>query len=393
MNTTADSHFKESELQELADNLRNLENELMPQLEELDEKIPEIYSGYADLVRQTVSSALDIINFDGKSATRIAMGAEVFARGLAAFGQWKAAKKHNEMLDRILSVKKTIAGNNLNKIGRLRPEAERNNKRSEAMLMKYAVTDYDCSSANSEKLTRLSSIMLRALTLYRTSLFLLELSNYLKAEYNQWLTGKHTSGMEIPDYYTVNGIITKKLCGDNPYEVLERCADKSHNLNGAEIMLLSDYQLTLYALKDSLCTVELENASPAVRVLMGNNPGFKHYTNAVETVIGHVTKSPATWITIGWLATTVIVILLCIFYIPGSWWLRILIAVSGTIAAYKIFSKCGSKIMIAHCMQGAELMNNADETIEVHCGRIKRAEMDYERKNETTALISGFFNS
>lgn len=387
------SNNSENELEILADDLKKLEDELLPQLNELDEKIPEIYSGYAELVRKTVSAALNVVKFDGASTKRIATGAELLARGMEAFGKWKAAKKHNELLDRILRIKKTIAASNMTKIERLQIEAKRSNKRTEAMVMKFASTEYPCSTVSKESLTRISSLMIRAITLYRTSLFLLELGNYLKIEYGQWLNDKQTSGIQIPDYYAVNGIISNKLFGDKPFDMLEKCADKTGNMSGAEIMLLSDSQLTLYSLKDSLCTISPENASAPVRILMDNNPSFQHYCETVEPLISHVSKTPDQWIIVGWLCTAIVVILLCIFYIPGTWWIRTIIGVSGVIAASRIYIKGSNRIKLHHCTYGNELFDIADDQISMHCGKIKRNEMDYEYKNSTSAFITGFLNS
>lgn len=389
--TTKDS--EQADFQALADDLRKLEAELLPQLDELGQKIPEIYSGYANIVRETVSTALDIMNFSNKTSSRVAVGAEVFARGLAAFGQWKAAKKHNEMLGRLLTTKKTIAAANISKVNHIIPKARHNSNKSRAIVMKYATKTYPCLPSDTDRLTRASRLMLRNLTIYRTSLFLVELSNYLQKEYTAWMNGKQTTGIELPDYYTINGYISLELFDDKPFEALERCADQDTSLTGAEIMLLTDPQLSLYALDGHLCTIDMDMASPAVKALMENNPGFNFYSDTVEPAIEQVNSSLLYWITGSGLVALIAIILMCIFFIPGSTMFRIFIGISGSVAVYKIVSKSLGKTSISHCMQAEELLSNVENTIAAQCGRIKRDEIDYKEKNATEAMISGFLNS
>lgn len=395
-NTTTQTVVTQSDdalFNSLTQELKKIESEIMPQLEELQSKIPEIYSGYADIVRETVSQTINMLSLKSDTANKIALGAEIAARGLEAFGQWKAAKKHNELLDKFMRVKQEIARNNNVKITRLLPKVKRKLSNSARLFEKYAFTTYNCSSFNEAKTKQISSLNLRALNLYRTSLFLSELCEYLDVEYSSWMSGKQTSGFDIPDYYQVNGMILDKLFDEKPFEALERCADCSGDMNGAEIMLLADYQLSVYALKDTLCTISTEEASPAVRALMESNPGFSHYNQVAEGVINHISKTPDTAITIGWLISTIVIIALCIFYIPGTWWLRTIIGVAGVMAAYRICDKNSFKLKLQHCIQAEEIINETDDIIAAKCGMIKRQEIDYEHKSTTSAFINGFLGA
>lgn len=207
------------------------------------------------------------------------------------------------------------------------------------------------------------------------------------------MSGEQTSGFDIPDYYQINGMILDKLFDEKPFEAIERCADCSGDMSGAEIMLLSDFQLSVYALKDTLCTISAEKATPAVRTLIDSNPGFVHYSQAAESVITHVTKSPDRGITIGFLITAIAIIALCIFYIPGTWWLRTIIGVSGFIASFRIYNKNSLKAKLQHCIRAEEIISETDDIIAAKCGKIKQQEVDYERKDTTSALINGFLDA
>lgn len=110
----------------LTQDLRKIESDIMPQLEELQSKIPEIYSGYANIVRETVSATISMLSTDNNTANKIALGAEIAARGLEAFGQWKAAQKHNELLDKFMRIKQSIANNNYKKSKNFAPKSRKN---------------------------------------------------------------------------------------------------------------------------------------------------------------------------------------------------------------------------------------------------------------------------
>ena len=375
----------------LANDLKRIEAEMLPQLDELQAKIPEIYNGYASLIRETVSSTLNYLSSDSRSASKIAIGAEIAARSLEAFGQWKAAKKHNELLDRHITLKKMIAQNNMAKISRLLTEARRKLDTSHRLLDKSATTNYSLADLDCDRTRRLSALTLRHLDLYRTNLFLVELAMYLDKEYRSWAAGRHTSGAEMPDYYAVNGLIMNQLFTEEPFKAIERCADSTGYLSGAEIMLLSDPQLSLYALKDSLCTISPENASPSVRVLITGNPGFHHYIAVTEEMVSHVGYDPDGGISFAFLLTVIAIIALCIFYLSGAWWLRTIICISGLSAAYKIFNKNYFKAKLHHCEKGRMIASDADDQIARRCGKIEQPSFDYERKNATTAFLSTFF--
>ena len=104
------------EYEALLTNVKNIEAEIMPQLELLGKEIPEIYSEYARVVRETISTALSILSLSERTSNNLQLGAEIGARTIEAYGIWKAARKHNRMLDRFLETKRKIAQLNIDKI-------------------------------------------------------------------------------------------------------------------------------------------------------------------------------------------------------------------------------------------------------------------------------------
>lgn len=387
---TSTENNDENIINSLANDMCKLEKQILPQLDELGEKIPELYKEYANLVRTIVSEVVKNVSINNRNVAKINMAAEIAARGLQAYGFIKDAQRHNALLDKFLQAKQTIAQANINRNNKALTEAKTKLESSSKLMKKYATTSFKCEGGTEEILLRQTFLILRVLNLYRTSLFLVSLSEYLNLEYSCWLDGNQTSGKTLPDYYLINEHILNELFTKTPFKALEYCCDKRGNLTGAEIMLLSDYQLSLYALKDNVCTISVNAASPEVKTLMTNNSAFTDYKRILSPFVEYIKETPGNELLLMFIITLLAIIAVCIFYIPGAWWLRTIIGFSGFIASCKIYDKNEKKLKLPYCQKAGELIDKIDKEIELKCGRIRHPEFDYEKKDLLTTGIKGF---
>ncbi len=119
-----------SQLEVLTTDISQIEKVLIDQIDGLAKAIPEIYAGYASLVRTMVNSAMQVIKPSDKTATSVALALEVGTRSIQAYGEYKAAKEHNRLLSKYMMVKETIARNNIEKVSNLLPKASATAKSS-----------------------------------------------------------------------------------------------------------------------------------------------------------------------------------------------------------------------------------------------------------------------
>ena len=384
--------LSEKELLQQSEVLKEFEKELMVQLDGLATNLPELYQGYANLVRETFTAAFDIISVSSYKSQKIVLAVEVLARGIEAYGAFKAAREHNKRLDKYLKIKQEYASLNKSKINRLKREIERKLPGSERLFDKFTSMNFDLSDKPKDLIIRQANLSLRYLTLYRTNLFLLALSEYLTKEFEAWSYGNQTSGVQKPDYYSVNAHLLDELYGvEDGFETIEALCDQQGRFTGADIILLSDPQLCIYSLQNVLCEIDMSAASPVVRTLISNNPGFKHYTRVTKDVRDHIKDNPGAKVWLACIIGAIITTLFIIFYFPAEgykWWvLGIALA-----AILRIGIKNSKNAKIKHIIDGEQKTDETDASILQLCGYVEVKEIDYERKNTTSALIKGFFN-
>ena len=371
--------------------VKNLEAEIMPQLEMIGKEIPEIYGEYANVVRETVGSTLSLLSLNEKTNNNIQLAAEIGARTLGAYGKWKAARKHNKMLDKFLETKKSIANLNYMKIERALSESQKLNVKIKKLFDAYAGNGYNLTGQDKETVNRLANLLIRQLALYRTNLFMTRICEYLKSEYSAWRNNRQTSNIEQTDYFLINREIVSQLFGGNIFKAIERAGDSNGELRGAEIMLLADPQLTLYALKDSICRVNINEASEPVKFLLQNNPGLPYYSEKVDPLISRMTADPGMKIYIRGVFCFIIVVCLCVFAIPDRMW-AFNLGLFSAIAIYRIVKVNTKKARVHHVTNTIETAAQTDDEIESYCGKVNRVEIDYTRKDALSESLKAFFN-
>ncbi|MBD5358803.1 MAG: hypothetical protein HDR88_17750 [Bacteroides sp.] len=394
--TSSGNNFSDRDLNSLTmltEDIRRLEGEIMPQLNMLAEKMPEIYKGYASMVRQTLGYAISLMRPTAGTASKISIATEIGARSVEAFGAYKAATRHNRMLDKFLGIKHDIAVLNENKVTRLLPEVKRKLTSSKRLFEKMASNSYKLSGEQNDVIIRTSNLCLRVLTLYRTNLFLVNLCTYLQKEYAAWLEGKQISTMARPDYYMINGLILKQLFNKEGFSTLVNVTDGNGDMSGAELMLISDPQLAMLTMKNELCEFDTSAASSTVSVLLNANPAFKEYESITEGVKKHVKDVAEGGIIFLCAVIVVGIVVACIWFIPGEWWVRTLAGAAGIGATIRIGAHLSRKAKIKHVEEGEEIFENTDREIAAYCGKTVDTEIDYNRKSTGKAVARAFFGS
>lgn len=391
MNTNDDA-VKQQEYERLLANVKKLEAEIMPKLEILGKQIPEIYKGYANIVRESVDTAINILNLKETTSNNLLLAAEIGARSMEAFGAWKAVREHNKMLDKFLEAKRQFAVNYQTQIERAFVEANANLQRVKRLFNSYTKVQYNLSAQDNETINRVSNLLLRQLVLYRTSLFIKKLCEYLKAECYAWSQNLQISSVPRTDYYIINGDILNELFGADIFNAFEEAADSDGVLTGAQIMILSDPQLSMYALKDTLCRINYDQASYPVDVLLNNNPGFPYYLQQTSSLVEELTDNSDDRLYGYAFISIIAVICLCIWFIPGPWWKSLIVGIIACSAIFRITSNNIKKLHIVHVTDTLAHAAEVDDEIESYCGKVQSPQIDYNKKNSFSSALKAFFN-
>lgn len=382
----------QQDLDALSGDLRDIESLLKLQLDNLAESMPEIYSGYASMVRQITDATLNMFNTSSKTASKIAIAAEIGARSIKAFGEYKAAKQHNEIIRKYMHVKTQIANNNLTRVNYALPKAELNCQKTAKLFDKCCEIRYCLNELNDDKFRIISSIQEKTLNIHRTNLYMFELCKYLKNEYTAWINNNHKSEFDMPDYYLINSILAEKLYGEDLLGSYSEAADQTSVISGKQIMLLYDYSLSLMALGSSLCNVNISEAHPLVGQLMDNCGAHKKYAEWVKPYKEHVDGSSSSAIYLLGIITTIAIICIIVFYFDCSATVKLITFLASLGAILKICIKGVRKVHIAEVQKGIDMANEIDGIIACNCGKVDRPDIDYQERNELSAVISGFLN-
>ena len=381
----------ETELDSLVADMQQTEGELLMQIDNLAEEIPEIYAGYASMVRTLVTSAMNLMKPGSRSANKVVVALEIGTRSIQAFGEYKAAKEHNRLVQKYLAVKNAYARNNIEKVSDLLPKVTRNASTSGRLFKKCSEVSYRLSDLDSDKMRRVAMIQSKALTMYRTNAYLFELCKYLKNEYGTWLRGLQKSEFDMPDYYLINSVIAKELFPTSLLEAYSEAAEATDSIKGKEIMLLSDYQLTFMALGQNLCHIRLDGADPLIRTLINESGAVEEYNSITKPYTDHIKSSPTGTIILMGVLAAAAVIAIAFAYFEGSIGAKCILAAAGLGATLRICIKGNKKALIQHVQNGRVLEAEANSRIESICGKVERPDIDYNERNALTSAITGFF--
>ena len=381
----------------LLDDISALEEQVIPQINELSQKLPEIYSNYAETVRELVSTTLDICrdipNMKSSTRLKIEIAGEIAARSIEAFGKAKAAYKHNQLLDKMMAVKKMIASENRERNAKALESAKIKFESSRRLFNKYNSINYPAKLKDNDQISRISAISLRILNLYRTNMFLLSMCNYLNEEYRYWSNDMQSSDLPRPDYFMINQIIIQEMFGDKKLiNVLESYSKKSGQLSGADVMLMAYPQLPLIAFQKNRNRFYTLSDQSTSNTLISSNEAIRNYNHLVKQRDECQKEEPNSPIYTSGALSSLIIILLSIFYIPGVWWVKTIIGAIALIWLWSCLSSHVSKIEEIHMQDITYLDNEISNYIAGVCGLIKQPNFDYNKKSAISTFFSSFFS-
>lgn len=380
----------EKSLNNLSIELEAIDKELMSQLERLANDIPEIYAGYAKLVTEVTCAVMKTLKPSNATAAGIAAAAQVITRGLNAYGAYKAAKEHNRLLFRTLQAKQAIASANHSKIRYLIPKINNNHQSCSILLSKILSSTYELDNVPAENIRRMSSIVLRVVNMYRTLCYFKDLAHYLDRVYSSWLSGSHTSGLDLPDMYNANARLMNRISSHPWPDAISDALMRNGTLKGDEFILIADAQLSMMALKESWVTVNTRNAHPGIREIMNNNPTFKRYEKLSKPVRKHIEFSPALFVSALSILPILATLYICYTYQSSETWETIALGALGIAAILRIAIRGKRSLQIAHVQQGEALFASTTQAMNLYCGKIETKDFDYSIKDEKKEMWLAF---
>lgn len=372
--------------------LKKIEKDLLPMLDELGQKIPELYGAYASATRECVSCIVNVLQESGRDAAKIAIIGEIAARGMAAFGEIKAAREHNKMLKKFLEAKMQIANAGIAKIKKLIPRTKTSVDTNRRLLDLNFERSISFDNLSEDGFLRATNMGIRILTMYRTALFFNELANYLDKEYAAWQRGNQTSGATRPDYYTVNSKICSSIYPADLCGHLEATADECTSLKLKDAVLIADPQLTAYAFGDEVCELKLSEAHPYVGKLLESNEGLKKYAETVAPVKKHLDEMSSLGVGLICFIAMITIICLAIFAMPGTAMLRLVLATAACAAIIKVWVTGSRKANLLQVDRGITLGLEFYNEMQSFCGKIEEPDTDLKERNILKAAFNGFMN-
>lgn len=238
---------KSSPYEALMKDIVSIEEVLLPQLNELAEKIDSSFNDVSQSIRFCAEQLLSTNMFSEKNRTRIAIGATVTSVLVDSIGAGFSAYKHNKYLDTILVEKRKIANAKISVIEKVIPLTKKAFENASQIVLQKVDKEYSSDLLqNQDTLKLILSNAEKEMNILRTSCFYMLMVQYLHAEYNAWMSGLQVSEVDRPSLYTANTqIFLKIICADHFRGDMEIfLSNKSDSLKGREVYVLADKQLT-----------------------------------------------------------------------------------------------------------------------------------------------------
>jgi len=265
--------------------LKSVEKTLNKQLNELSTSIDASFGAVSEMVQNITDIAVKSSAGLVSSETRSKIGAvgALASKTVSMAGNIYKARKHNEALEKLLAAKQTIASAKADELRKIEPIVHRVHDNLKRGLMNEGSKVYPLAEMNTkEKWTLVIDRMDKYLDMYRTSVYLGMVIEYLQAEYQAWLDGKQTSHKMRPDYYAANLKVVKLLEDAAQEESRQAFLDvfegNPQALSGSTIYYLMDSQLSGTVLSKIKDTYSLEQPSNAgIRQVIEGNAAIEDY--------------------------------------------------------------------------------------------------------------------
>lgn len=369
--------------------LKSIENIILPQLNELTQKLDAKYKAYADLAQDLGNMTLAIGNFNSETSNKIYSTTALVSRGIESYGAYKTAKEHNRKLDEMMDLKRSLAGQKRKQITDWLPRISANVEKSKRFCESQFSKTFPLSSVS----PALVSLQLKFLNLYRTNLYYESLAKWMLKEYSSWLNGQQTCGMPTPSLYDVNTELGERLYGANLYEYYQRAVESDKSISGKDIFLIADPQLTIMALDahDGSVEVHSANANPAISKILDENEGVKYYQDNVTEMCQSINRDPASsWNCIALIFAVGFFLLLSLnreILTPKVLGMAFIV---GELCIFRVWNKIRKKIYMIFLEEVSVLAAEVDLSTKRICGYIEQEEVDYEKKNALSEAVSQF---
>jgi len=285
--------------------MKKIEEELLPMINEMAKKIDASYSSVA----KTVSDIADIVvdYSDGilsEKGRRNAMVIGFLASAvIEGIGKWKAEQKKKEELNRLLVKKKDFANAHLSQVEQIIPKLEKNRELMRKLVEKVIVKPkYDFNTLmNHDFVDNVKDNACKTLALYRQALYYDKLVFYLQDEYYAWLSGQQKSSTPPVTLYDVNQLIAKDVFGsdDDLKSELMLCLERTDTANRipcSDIVIMGDLNLCAFAMVSNGGTYfkdEMVAKGSVARHLLENNSVYANYRERYEVYQDYVINEPS----------------------------------------------------------------------------------------------------
>lgn len=381
----------EQQYEQCRTELAKIEEIILPQIEELGEKIDAKFTAYAEMAQFVANAAIQYGNFNSTTNNKINVGTQLFTMGMNFASKYQAAKVRNQKLDEMLSLKRGIASQKIRQISDMIPRMRDNVNKSWNLCRQVFEKDYPVNDLSDA----LAQFQLKFLNLHRGNMYFLKFGEWMIKECRSWQNGKQTCGIPVPNYKDVNKELAVSLFGENLLQTFIKSANEYVSIKGKEIALISDPQLSVMALNeaDKIFEINLGEANPKISHILYENEGLDFYRDRITDFVKSVNKDPTNTWTIVSLVIAIGFFLILFFnrenITTGSFWISLII---GEILCFRMWKKIRDKIYVTFGREFFELSEMVDKEVESYCGFIQQPDIDYEKKNAVSEGLKGVFN-
>lgn len=393
-----DENSIEKEIVSLAEELDQIEDTFTSELNILEEKIGLEYSGYAKVAMNIGSAMHDMSLMSGnnRAANKIAYVALAATVVLGGIGTYKKNKAHNEYLDKLMDVKKTIAEGRILAMQTALPRLDRSLKNSERMLLRFSSLEIPNEIlTDKEKLEFKADQGLRILTLYKTASFFHKLGSYILAEAEAWQRGEHTSNTILPGYSDVYADINEKLfvSGETTIseEFIKIASDTKEEIIGRDLILASDPQGVAYVM-NNVDYAYIEPTQTPIGQLLAKNPMVGKYNENVGNVahgISIIDHDPKYFMKDAWIWSAAGLIVTFLFF-SCPLVLKLIIAVLYLIVIWTIRFDFNHRLRLLLFYDAAYVLYEGEKEIWKEAGYVEQPKRDFKKRKALEGFLKMF---
>lgn len=392
-----DENSIEKEIKALAEELDQIEDTFTSELNILEEKIGLEYSGYAKVAMNIGSAMHDMSLMSGNSrvANKITYAALAATMVIGGIGTYKKNKAHNEYLDKLLNIKKTIAEGRILAMQTALPRLNRSLKNSERMLLRFTSIEIPAEIlSDKDKLEFKADQGLRILTLYKTASFFHKLGSYILSEAEAWQRGEHTSNSILPGYSDVYSDINEKFFIPDETtifdEFLNVSSDSNEKILGRDLILVTDPQGVAYVM-NNIDYAYIEPPQTPIGQLLVKNPMVERYNDSVGNVahgISNIDHDPQYFMKEAWIWSAAGLIVTFLFF-SCPLVLKLIIAVLYLIVIWTIRFDFNHRLRLLFYYDAAYVLYEGEKEIWKEAGYVEQPKRDFKRRK----AFEGFFKN